>query len=279
MDKIRTAVPTLPKGWVKEIVIRKSGASAGKSDVYYYSPEGKKCRSKPQMLQYLPDDFNIENFDFRAGKNTDAVFKKKKRRREDFNFGRDFNISGSDAKPCRQVKKDREIISAKIMKKEEHGSHYKKHGVAENEQKKRRAENLSQRYTTPKQLFWQRRLQHLKPVNESTLQFNKSSQLSIFMKDILPGSNNQALLNSVWYSLFVGNKVAGQHASTNALRKHPTALCNIDQPFTTPFTITEEMLHMQEKKVEAARKKLCEAHELLCALEDEDDDDIDDMEE
>ena len=36
MDKIRTKATGLPDGWVKEVVIRKNGASAGKSDVYYY---------------------------------------------------------------------------------------------------------------------------------------------------------------------------------------------------------------------------------------------------
>ena len=90
------------------------------------------------------------------------------------------------------------------------------------------------------------------------------------MKNLLPGSNEQSLLNSLWYSLSTSNKVTGQqHASLNALRKHPTALCSIDQPFTAPFTMTEEMVRDQERKVEQARKKLSEAQELLKALEEE----------
>lgn len=113
MDKIRTSVTALPKGWVREVVIRKSGASAGKSDVYYYSPDGKKCRSKPQMAQYLPDDFDLENFDFRVGKYVDNG-RRVKKRKDDFNFGKDFSISGN-AKPSRQTKKARENIRVQVI--------------------------------------------------------------------------------------------------------------------------------------------------------------------
>jgi len=273
MDKIRTAAPGLPEGWVKEVVIRKSGASAGKSDVYYYSPEGKKCRSKPQLLQYLPEDFDIDSFDFRGGVNTEHLLKKRKRRKDGYNFGKDFSLSGSNTKPSRQTKKSRESIPISIIhnsdiedKKQELRRGYSR---TETESKRRRAENLSHRYSKPKQLFWQNRLQHLKSKNEKTEKSCQSSQLDSYMKNLLPSSNNQALLNSLWHSLFISNKVSGQHASLNALRKHPTALVNPDQPFTAPFTITEELLREQEKRVESARKKLCEAQELLKALEEE----------
>ena len=150
--------------------------------------------------------------------------------------------------------------------------------LAENEAKRKRAENLSQQLTKPRQLFWQLRLQNLLPINEKTMEFCKQAELDNFVKEILPGGTNQSLLNSLAYSLFNNNKIVGQQASLNALRKHPTALCNAEQPFTTAISISDEMLQLQRKRVESARRKLAEAQDLLKALEEEEED-LDDMEE
>ncbi|XP_075146349.1 methyl-CpG-binding domain protein 2 isoform X1 [Haematobia irritans] len=58
----------LPKGWQREEVLRKSGISAGKVDVYYYSPTGKRIDSKPQLARHLGDAIDLSSFDFQKGK-------------------------------------------------------------------------------------------------------------------------------------------------------------------------------------------------------------------
>ncbi|KAG7221235.1 hypothetical protein INR49_017452 [Caranx melampygus] len=80
MERKRTDCPALPPGWKKEEVIRKSGLSAGKSDVYYYSPTGKKFRSKPQLSRYLGNTVDLGCFDFRTGKMMPGKMQKNKQR-------------------------------------------------------------------------------------------------------------------------------------------------------------------------------------------------------
>ncbi|XP_060916799.1 methyl-CpG-binding domain protein 2 isoform X2 [Labrus mixtus] len=80
MERKRTDCPALPSGWKKEEVIRKSGLSAGKSDVYYYSPSGKKFRSKPQLSRYLGNTVDLGCFDFRTGKMMPGKMQKNKQR-------------------------------------------------------------------------------------------------------------------------------------------------------------------------------------------------------
>ncbi|XP_038589138.1 methyl-CpG-binding domain protein 2 isoform X2 [Micropterus salmoides] len=80
MERKRTDCPALPPGWKKEEVIRKSGLSAGKSDVYYYSPTGKKFRSKPQLSRYLGNTVDLGCFDFRTGKMMPGKLQKNKQR-------------------------------------------------------------------------------------------------------------------------------------------------------------------------------------------------------
>ncbi|OWK49508.1 Methyl-CpG-binding domain protein 2 [Lonchura striata] len=76
----RTDCPALPPGWKKEEVIRKSGLSAGKSDVYYFSPSGKKFRSKPQLARYLGNSVDLSSFDFRTGKMMPSKLQKNKQK-------------------------------------------------------------------------------------------------------------------------------------------------------------------------------------------------------
>ncbi|XP_033609999.1 uncharacterized protein LOC111871135 isoform X3 [Cryptotermes secundus] len=57
----------LPEGWRRSVVQRKKGATAGKFDVYIFSPEGKKFRSKRELKRFLRGTalyLNADDFDF-----------------------------------------------------------------------------------------------------------------------------------------------------------------------------------------------------------------------
>ncbi|CAG9133160.1 unnamed protein product [Plutella xylostella] len=86
IEKKRSECPALPKGWQREEVLRKSGLSAGKVDVYYYSPTGKKFRSKPELVRYLGDSTDLSCFDFQQGQVNTMLLCKAKKARAQFDY-------------------------------------------------------------------------------------------------------------------------------------------------------------------------------------------------
>ncbi|XP_027253700.1 methyl-CpG-binding domain protein 1 isoform X10 [Cricetulus griseus] len=59
--------PALGPGWKRREAFRKSGASCGRSDIYYLSPTGDKIRSKVELTRYLGPACDLTLFDFRQG--------------------------------------------------------------------------------------------------------------------------------------------------------------------------------------------------------------------
>ncbi|PIK43963.1 putative methyl-CpG-binding domain protein 4 [Apostichopus japonicus] len=58
----------VPEGWKRKISQRMTGKSAGKYDVYIFSPEGKKFRSRPELMAHIEEaklDYTIDDFSFR----------------------------------------------------------------------------------------------------------------------------------------------------------------------------------------------------------------------
>ena len=68
IKKSRSECATLPRGWIREEVSRRSGLSVGRTDVYYYSPSGKKFRSKQELIKQLGDQLDLSTFDYSSGK-------------------------------------------------------------------------------------------------------------------------------------------------------------------------------------------------------------------
>ncbi|KAF8790914.1 Methyl-CpG-binding domain protein 4 like protein [Argiope bruennichi] len=73
-------VPNFPDGWRRQVVVRKTGKTAGQIDIYFYSPEGTKLRSRPDVAAYLAihkSELKVEAFDFRRTLKTSEIVEKK----------------------------------------------------------------------------------------------------------------------------------------------------------------------------------------------------------
>ncbi|XP_061732750.1 methyl-CpG-binding domain protein 2 isoform X3 [Nerophis ophidion] len=229
MEKRRSDCPALPPGWKKEEVIRKSGLSAGKSDVYYYSPTGKKFRSKPQLARYLGNSVDLACFDFRTGKMMPGKLQKNKQRlRHDLlSLAKGGKPDLNTTLPIRQTAS---IFKQPVTKVTSH------------------PEN---------KLFWERRLKGLQSsdVSEKVM---RTMDLPKGLQSVGLDSSDDTLLRAIASALHMGSSpITGQ--TSVAAEKNPAIWLNTSQPLCKAFTVTDEQIREQELKVHQARRSLEEA--------------------
>ncbi|CAE1259588.1 MBD2 [Acanthosepion pharaonis] len=228
----------LPPGWKREEVVRKSGLSAGKTDVYYYSPDGKKIRSKPQLARHIGDVIDLSAFDFRTGRIIHSALRKSKRPKgSTFDFARGMRHDSSLALPIRQTASIfKQPVTVIRTRPESRPKTDLKHGPQEQ----------------PKQLFWEKRLRGVQPrdVNDDPfvpLELPLNMQASI--TGIGPDLTTENILQSIAAALHVSNiPVTGQNSS-KSIQKNPGVNMDANQPKMQYMMVSDNDVRRQEHKV------------------------------
>ncbi|XP_054880535.1 methyl-CpG-binding domain protein 2-like [Poeciliopsis prolifica] len=269
MERKKTDCPALPPGWKKEEVIRKSGLSAGKSDVYYYSPTGKKFRSKPQLARYLGNAVDLACFDFRTGKMMPGKLQKNKQRfRHDAqNLAKGGKPDLNTALPIRQTASIFKQPVTKVTPVTSYQSPLKpwSRGRGPGRHEPSRSSDLwfwfwfwsGSLPVFVLQLFWEKRLTGLRS-SDITEQVLRSMDLPKGLQGIGPDSGDDVLLSAIASALHMSSApITGQTSA--AAEKNPAIWLNTTQPLCKTFTVTDEQIRDQELKVFQARRSLEEA--------------------
>ncbi|XP_061163663.1 methyl-CpG-binding domain protein 2-like isoform X2 [Saccostrea echinata] len=231
MEKRRLDCVGLPPGWKREEVVRKSGLSAGKTDVYYISPDGKKIRSKPQLARQLGEQFDLSAFDFRSGRINHSQLRKRMRH------------DGTLVLPIRQT--------ASIFKQPV--------TVIHREESKTKSELKHGPQDPPKQLFWEKRLQGIQAC-DSQEEVIKALDLPRNVQGVGPELTTENILQSISAALHISNSpVVGQGNNRATVAKNPGVNIDVYQPHIQQVIVSEEDIRRQELKVIEARKKLQDA--------------------
>ncbi|CAG2160872.1 unnamed protein product [Oppiella nova] len=235
----------LPDGWTREEIIRRNGLSAGKIDVFYYSPTGRKFRTKPQLSRYLGDSVDLTTFDYRTGRINSSLMRKSKRSKGGlmaYDYTKNMRNDSSLIPPIRQT--------ASIFKqpvtviKSQPDSRVKgdlKHG------------NQSEK---PKQLFWEKRLERLDASNVE-LEELENFDLPVNMRPVGPHMSKDTLLRSIATALHIHTQpITGQMSAKDNLEREPAVYLNPDQPLIHTMIISDDDIKKQELRVQSVRQKL-----------------------
>ncbi|XP_073542446.1 methyl-CpG-binding domain protein 3 isoform X1 [Phyllobates terribilis] len=262
MDRKRWECSALPQGWKKEEVTRRSGLSAGKSDVYYYrpqlqkncdtntraacagdsSPSGKKFRSKPQLARYLGNSMDLSTFDFRTGKMLmSKINKNRQRLRYD---GLNQAKGKPDLNTALPVRQTASIFKQPVTKVTNHPTNKVK-------------SDPQKAVDQPRQLFWEKKLSGLNAFDIAE-ELVKTMELPKGLQGVGPGCTDETLLSAIASALHTSTMpITGQLSA--AVEKNPGVWLNTSQPLCKAFMVTDEDIRKQEELVQQVRKKLEEA--------------------
>jgi len=242
----RSAAIGLPNGWVREVVERRNGLSAGKSDVYYFSPQGKKFRSKPELVRHFKNTFDLSMFDYRSGKmiHDKAKFLAQRKR---YNQERSGRVNLDTSIPSRQTAS---IFKRPVSKKTNH----KQSRVKVSQPSNTKPNQGSGTARAPQQLLREKRLAGLKPCDVAQT-IVETIDLPKAMQAVGPGTTPEELLQRIASQLHQGTTPISGQTSSNVV-KDPLVWQNTQQPLCKSFIITDDDIRRQESKVSAARKRL-----------------------
>lgn len=230
----RHDVPGLPKGWTREEVIRQNGMSRGKTDVYYYSPSGKKFRSKPDLQREL--GYDLTYFHYRLGKYMSDKGKIHQKSRVIVKNGRnDLDTS----LPTRQTAS---IFKQPVTKKTNHRNN------------KVKSDQSRSNARSPQQLFKEKRLSGM---NATDIAENIITDLDLpkSLQGVGPDTTSADLLRRIATHIHQrGPPITGQTSSI--VMKDPCIWLNIQQPLCKAFVVTEDDVRKQERRVQLARERL-----------------------
>ncbi|MBN3271396.1 MBD3 protein, partial [Polyodon spathula] len=243
MERKRWECSALPQGWKREEVTRKSGLSAGKSDVYYYSPSGKKFRSKPQLARYLGNSMDLSSFDFRTGKMLMSKLNKNRQRLR-YDANNQAKAGKPDLNTSLPVRQTASIFKQPVTKVTNHPS---------NKVKTDPQKAIDQ----PRQLFWEKKLSGLNAFDIAE-ELVKTMELPKGLQGVGPGCTDETLLSAIASALHTSTApITGQLSA--AVEKNPGVWLNTSQPLCKAFMVTDEDIRKQEELVYNVRKKLEEA--------------------
>ncbi|XP_069505579.1 methyl-CpG-binding domain protein 3 isoform X4 [Ambystoma mexicanum] len=242
MERKRWECSALPQGWKREEVTRKTGLSTGKSDVYYYSPSGKKFRSKPQLARYLGNSMDLGTFDFRTGK---MLMSKVNKNRQRMRYDGSNQVKGKpDLNTALPVRQTASIFKQPVTKVTNHPSNKVK-------------SDPQKAVDQPRQLFWEKKLSGLNAFDIAE-ELVKTMDLPKGLQGVGPGCTDETLLSAIASALHTSSMpITGQLSA--AVEKNPGVWLNTSQPLCKAFMVTDEDIRKQEELVQQVRKRLEEA--------------------